>query len=175
MDLIVGDGERKGASSACPFFRISFQLGYSVTRQTGSHLRLTTHEHGEHHLKEQPYLPVTWGESESSSNLGDILKFFFLLFGGALAGCHGQFVALFGLFCRGIEGSTPLVRVSDIFFSLNLASLCAMIASFFYSSLLTSPSRCLCLPSRLSYTEFHVLHRSLLLAILFPSSRSLWP
>ena len=26
------------------------KLGYLVTRQTGSHLRLTTHEHGEHHL-----------------------------------------------------------------------------------------------------------------------------
>lgn len=26
------------------------RLGYSVTRQTGSHLRLTTPEHGEHHL-----------------------------------------------------------------------------------------------------------------------------
>jgi len=26
------------------------KLGYSVTRQTGSHLRLTTYEHGEHHL-----------------------------------------------------------------------------------------------------------------------------
>ena len=26
------------------------KLGYSVTRQTGSHFRLTTHEHGEHHL-----------------------------------------------------------------------------------------------------------------------------
>jgi predicted RNA binding protein YcfA (HicA-like mRNA interferase family) len=26
------------------------RLGYSVTRQTGSHLRLTTQEHGEHHL-----------------------------------------------------------------------------------------------------------------------------
>ena len=26
------------------------KLGYSITRQTGSHLRLTTHEHGEHHL-----------------------------------------------------------------------------------------------------------------------------
>ena len=25
-------------------------LGYSVTRQSGSHLRLTTTEHGEHHL-----------------------------------------------------------------------------------------------------------------------------
>ena len=26
------------------------KLGYSITRQTGSHLRLATHEHGEHHL-----------------------------------------------------------------------------------------------------------------------------
>lgn len=26
-------------------------LGYSITRQTGSHLRLTTYEHGEHHLR----------------------------------------------------------------------------------------------------------------------------
>jgi len=25
-------------------------LSYSVTRQTGSHLRLTTHENGEHHI-----------------------------------------------------------------------------------------------------------------------------
>jgi predicted RNA binding protein YcfA (HicA-like mRNA interferase family) len=26
------------------------KLGYSITRQTGSHLRLTTYEHGEHHV-----------------------------------------------------------------------------------------------------------------------------
>ncbi|MGH7430171.1 MAG: type II toxin-antitoxin system HicA family toxin [Candidatus Methylomirabilaceae bacterium] len=26
------------------------KLGYRITRQTGSHLRLTTTEHGEHHL-----------------------------------------------------------------------------------------------------------------------------
>jgi predicted RNA binding protein YcfA (HicA-like mRNA interferase family) len=26
------------------------KLGYSITRQTGSHFRLTTHEQGEHHL-----------------------------------------------------------------------------------------------------------------------------
>jgi predicted RNA binding protein YcfA (HicA-like mRNA interferase family) len=25
-------------------------LGYQATRQTGSHLRVTTHEHGEHHI-----------------------------------------------------------------------------------------------------------------------------
>jgi predicted RNA binding protein YcfA (HicA-like mRNA interferase family) len=28
----------------------SSRSGYRVTRQTGSHLRLTTAEHGEHHL-----------------------------------------------------------------------------------------------------------------------------
>ena len=26
------------------------KVGYSITRQTGSHLRLTTHENGEHHV-----------------------------------------------------------------------------------------------------------------------------
>jgi predicted RNA binding protein YcfA (HicA-like mRNA interferase family) len=26
------------------------KIGYSVTRQTGSHLRLTTYDHGEHHI-----------------------------------------------------------------------------------------------------------------------------
>lgn len=26
------------------------KFGYSMTRQTGSHIRLTTYEHGEHHL-----------------------------------------------------------------------------------------------------------------------------
>ena len=25
-------------------------FGYTITRQTGSHIRLTTHEHGEHHI-----------------------------------------------------------------------------------------------------------------------------
>jgi predicted RNA binding protein YcfA (HicA-like mRNA interferase family) len=25
-------------------------LGYEITRQTGSHMRLTTQEHGEHHV-----------------------------------------------------------------------------------------------------------------------------
>ena len=35
-----------------------FQLGYSVTRQTGSHLRLTTYEQGEHHLTIPPHSPL---------------------------------------------------------------------------------------------------------------------
>jgi predicted RNA binding protein YcfA (HicA-like mRNA interferase family) len=36
-------------------------LGYSVTRQTGSHLRVTTHEHGEHHLTIPLHTPLRVG------------------------------------------------------------------------------------------------------------------
>ena len=37
------------------------KLGYSVTRQTGSHLRLTTYEHGEHHLTIPLHSPLRVG------------------------------------------------------------------------------------------------------------------
>jgi predicted RNA binding protein YcfA (HicA-like mRNA interferase family) len=37
------------------------RLGYSITRQTGSHLRLTTHEHGEHHLTIPLHEPLRIG------------------------------------------------------------------------------------------------------------------
>ena len=37
------------------------KLGYSVTRQTGSHLRLTTYEHGEHHLTIPLHTPLRIG------------------------------------------------------------------------------------------------------------------
>ena len=37
------------------------KLGYSITRQTGSHLRLTTHEHGEHHLTIPLHAPLRIG------------------------------------------------------------------------------------------------------------------
>jgi predicted RNA binding protein YcfA (HicA-like mRNA interferase family) len=37
------------------------KLGYSVTRQTGSHLRLTTYEHGEHHLTIPLHSPLRIG------------------------------------------------------------------------------------------------------------------
>jgi predicted RNA binding protein YcfA (HicA-like mRNA interferase family) len=30
--------------------QVLHKLGYTITRQTGSHLRLTMNEHGEHHL-----------------------------------------------------------------------------------------------------------------------------
>jgi len=37
------------------------KLGYSITRQTGSHLRLTTYEHGEHHLTIPLHFPLRIG------------------------------------------------------------------------------------------------------------------
>lgn len=36
--------------SGSDFAHILRKLGYAITRQTGSHLRLTTTEHGEHHI-----------------------------------------------------------------------------------------------------------------------------
>lgn len=37
------------------------KLGYSITRQTGSHLRLTTHTDGEHHLTIPLHSPLRVG------------------------------------------------------------------------------------------------------------------
>lgn len=37
------------------------KLGYSVTRQTGSHIRLTTYEHGEHHITIPLHSPLRIG------------------------------------------------------------------------------------------------------------------
>ena len=37
------------------------KLGYSITRQTGSHLRLTTREYGEHHLTIPQHTPLRIG------------------------------------------------------------------------------------------------------------------
>lgn len=37
------------------------KLGYSVTRQTGSHMRLTTMEHGEHHITIPRHHPLRVG------------------------------------------------------------------------------------------------------------------
>jgi len=36
-------------------------LGYAVTRQTGSHLRLTTSEHGQHHVTIPNHDPLKVG------------------------------------------------------------------------------------------------------------------
>ncbi|MBD0263605.1 MAG: type II toxin-antitoxin system HicA family toxin [Tolypothrix sp. T3-bin4] len=37
------------------------KLGYEKTRQTGSHVRLTTQEHGEHHLTIPAHDPIKIG------------------------------------------------------------------------------------------------------------------
>ena len=50
------------------------KLGYSITRQTGSHLRLTTHEHGEHHLTIPQHTPLRIGTL--SAILADVATHF---------------------------------------------------------------------------------------------------
>jgi predicted RNA binding protein YcfA (HicA-like mRNA interferase family) len=37
------------------------RVGYELTRQTGSHLRLTTHQQGEHHVTVPNHSPVKMG------------------------------------------------------------------------------------------------------------------
>ncbi|MGH9842162.1 MAG: type II toxin-antitoxin system HicA family toxin [Blastocatellia bacterium] len=37
------------------------KLGYNVTRQTGSHMRLTTQQHGEHHVTIPYHNPLRVG------------------------------------------------------------------------------------------------------------------
>jgi len=41
------------------------QLGYTVTRQTGSHLRITTRQHGEHHEIIPNHSPIKIGTLKS--------------------------------------------------------------------------------------------------------------
>lgn len=50
------------------------KLDYSITRQTGSHLRLTTHEHGEHHLTIPQHTPLRIGTL--SAILADVATHF---------------------------------------------------------------------------------------------------
>jgi predicted RNA binding protein YcfA (HicA-like mRNA interferase family) len=50
------------------------KLGYSITRQTGSHLRLTTHEHGDHHLTIPQHTPLRIGTL--SAILADVATHF---------------------------------------------------------------------------------------------------
>jgi len=49
-------------------------LGYRVTRQTGSHLRLTTFEHGEHHITAPQHTPLRVGTL--AAILADIARHF---------------------------------------------------------------------------------------------------
>ncbi len=50
------------------------QLGYRLTRQTGSHLRLTTIEHGEHHVTIPRHGTLRLGTL--ASVLGDVARHF---------------------------------------------------------------------------------------------------
>ena len=50
------------------------KLGYSITRQTGSHLRLTTHKDGEHHLTIPLHSPLRVGTL--SAVLADVATHF---------------------------------------------------------------------------------------------------
>jgi len=45
------------------FARALERLGYEVTRQTGSHMRLTTQQHGEHHVTIPRHAPLRVGTS----------------------------------------------------------------------------------------------------------------
>ncbi|MDH5740159.1 MAG: type II toxin-antitoxin system HicA family toxin [Nitrospira sp.] len=50
------------------------QLGYSITRQNGSHLRLTTLQHGEHHVTIPQHTPLRIGTL--SAILADVATHF---------------------------------------------------------------------------------------------------
>lgn len=50
------------------------KLGYSITRQAGSHVRLTTHERGEHHLTIPQHTPLRIGTL--SAILADVAAHF---------------------------------------------------------------------------------------------------
>ena len=49
-------------------------LGYQITRQTGSHLRLTTIERGEHHITIPQHSPLRIGTL--AGILGDVAQHF---------------------------------------------------------------------------------------------------
>jgi predicted RNA binding protein YcfA (HicA-like mRNA interferase family) len=50
------------------------KFGYEVSRQKGSHIRLTTLSHGEHHLTIPNHSPIKLGTL--SAILGDVAKHF---------------------------------------------------------------------------------------------------
>lgn len=60
--------------SGADLTHILHKLGYAVTRQTGSHLRLTTQEHGEHHLTIPQHSPLRI--ETLSTVLADVAKHF---------------------------------------------------------------------------------------------------
>jgi len=66
---------REGGVSSTPRPRLGTgALGYQITRQTGSHLRLTTNERGEHHITIPNHDPIKVGTL--SGILGDVARHF---------------------------------------------------------------------------------------------------
>ena len=54
--------------------RLLKKLGYQITRQTGSHLRLTTTDRGQHHVTIPNHDPIKVGTL--SGILGDVARHF---------------------------------------------------------------------------------------------------
>ncbi|MGA2296258.1 MAG: type II toxin-antitoxin system HicA family toxin [FCB group bacterium] len=60
--------------SGIEFVKLLSALGYEVTRQTGSHIRLTTQINGEHHITIPNHNPIKVGTL--SNILSDIAEHF---------------------------------------------------------------------------------------------------
>ena len=54
--------------SAQDLVKVCKKLGYEVSRQTGSHLRLTTHQNGQHHITIPNHDPIKIGTLSSIIN-----------------------------------------------------------------------------------------------------------
>jgi len=53
------------------------KLGYDISRQTGSHIRLTTQQNGEHHITIQQHTPLKVGTF--SAVLNEVAKHFLII------------------------------------------------------------------------------------------------
>jgi predicted RNA binding protein YcfA (HicA-like mRNA interferase family) len=49
-------------------------MGYAISRQSGSHIRLTTHQNGEHHVTIPQHVPLKVGTF--AAVLNDVAKHF---------------------------------------------------------------------------------------------------
>lgn len=63
--------------SGVALVKVLAKLGYQSTRQTGSHVRLTTQEHGEHHVTIPLHDPLRIGTL--ANIIGDVAGHFGLL------------------------------------------------------------------------------------------------
>lgn len=54
--------------------RLLKKLGYQITRQSGSHLRLTTNDHGQHHVTIPNHDPIKVGTL--AGILGEVARHF---------------------------------------------------------------------------------------------------